>query len=31
VKQVVEQCAAFDRRPASTNEARRLLSLPAAA
>jgi len=31
VKQVVEQCAAFDRRPASTNEARQLLSLPAAA
>ena len=31
VKQVVEQCAAFDRRPANTNEARRLLSLPAAA
>ena len=28
VRQVVEQCAAFDRRPASVAEARALLSLP---
>ena len=31
VRQVVEQCAAFDRRPASAIEARKLLSLPVAA
>jgi uncharacterized protein (DUF849 family) len=31
VRQVVEQCAAFDRRPASAIEARKLLALPVAA